>query len=122
MTNREKMLTNNHNGIGWEEGNISLEELCTTLTSVINGKTIYLKNSEKIRWFRQLMLDYPMQLVLENLRDLRCHILLSGNKPATEQKKTKRSSSFSSINDTIDIISATIIVKKRKFNKKIKTK
>lgn len=70
-----KWLENNYHGLRWSQGYITVEELRKTITPILNGKSIFLKGLNKIRWL-QGILNSKMHVYV-NVEDMGCNIKLS---------------------------------------------
>lgn len=81
-----------HHGLDWNDGYITVDELCKTVEPILKNKLIYVKGLEKIEWLHQLM-SYESsskpELLIVNAEDLGCNLNFTNRRNKKNMENTK---------------------------------
>lgn len=68
-------LEENYHGLNWNVGYITLQELKNTIRPIVNGKILFLKGCEKVKWVKDILND--QNIICINMEDINCDLKLS---------------------------------------------
>lgn len=70
-----KWLEDYHHGLNWDMGYITLQELRTTISPILNGKILFVKGANKVKWMEDILDD--KKIICINMEDINCDLSLN---------------------------------------------
>lgn len=68
-------LEENHHGLNWDTGYITLQELKNTISPIVKGKILFVKGSSKVKWLKDILCDENILCI--NIEDIDCKFKLN---------------------------------------------
>lgn len=81
-----KWLTYNFHGLKWDFGFITFQDLRKKIEPILNGKVVYVKGENKIKWLQQILGFNSRLCQIIDIEPLNCALSLSINNGSTYTK------------------------------------